>query len=283
VSVSEAELDALVAVARRAAKLVLSLYREHCASGIEVQHKGPADPVTRADREADALIGELLAARFPDAAIISEEGANDDAALERALLHERVLWVDPLDGTTEFVARRGEFAVMIGLAEEGRAVAGAMVIPTEGMTLAGALGRGAWYEIDGEARRPLAVSRCKTFSESRMMVSRAHPPPLIEPLRRRLGIASLEPCGSAGVKVARIALGRAELYVHDGPGTKRWDSCAPEAILQAAGGRVSDLTGAPLEYATRELGLAGGLAASNGVLHAGLLSAVEWARRHAAT
>jgi len=88
------------------------------------------------------------------------------------------------------------------------------------------------------------------------------------------------PCGSVGVKVSRICDELADLYVHAGRGMKLWDSCAPEAILAAAGGRVSDLDGAPINYAATELLLPRGLVASNEVLHPGTLSAVPWAERH---
>ena len=115
-----------------------------------------------------------------------------------------------------------------------------------------------------------------------MMVSRSHEPPLVAPLCRRLGVGELIRCGSAGLKVARVAQGDAELYVHEGRGMKHWDSCAPEAILRAAGGRLTDLEGSRIDYAERDLSLSNGLVASNGVLHPGALSAVTWAQRQAA-
>jgi 3'(2'), 5'-bisphosphate nucleotidase len=70
-----------------------------------------------------------------------------------------------------------------------------------------------------------------------------------------------------GVKVARVATGQADLYVHAGGGAKRWDSCAPEAILVAAGGRFTDLDGLPIDYASPDLRLTNGMIASNGALH----------------
>ena len=273
-SLSDDELATLVGVAQSAGELVAARFEEHRAGGIQVDHKGPDDPVTAADRDADALIGTMLAAHFPDAAVVSEESVPSD--MVELMLRERVFWVDPLDGTMEFVSRRSEFAVMIGLASHGRASAGVIVLPMEGLTLAGVVGRGAWIE-DARGRRPLSVSSCRSFGEARMVVSRSHRPALIEPMQRRLGITQLSPCGSVGVKVARIALADAELYVHDGFGIKHWDSCAPEAILHAAGGRLSDLDGNIIDYASNEP--VRGLVATNGVLHAGVLSAVEWARR----
>ena len=273
-SLSDADLETLVGVARSAGEIVAARFEEHRAGGIQVDHKGPDDPVTAADRDADALIGTMLATHFPDVLVVSEEGVPRAPA--ELAQHQRMFWVDPLDGTMEFVARRTEFAVMIGVSSEGRASAGVIVIPMEGLTLAGVVGRGAWFE-DGDGRHPMSVSSCKTFGEARMVVSRSHQPPLVAPLQRRLGITHITRCGSVGVKVARIALAQADLYVHEGFGIKRWDSCAPEAILQAAGGRFSDLDGNAIDYAGGEL--PPGILATNGLLHAGVLSAVEWARR----
>jgi 3'(2'), 5'-bisphosphate nucleotidase len=96
-----------------------------------------------------------------------------------------------------------------------------------------------------------------------------------------LGIGTLQPCGSVGVKVARIVLGQADLYVHAGRGMKHWDTCGPEAILAAAGGRMSDLRGQVIDYASSEIRLQRGLVATNGTLHPGVLSAVDWAQREA--
>jgi 3'(2'), 5'-bisphosphate nucleotidase len=81
------------------------------------------------------------------------------------------------------------------------------------------------------------------------------------------------------MKVAELVRSRADLYVHAGRGMKHWDSCGPEALLAAAGGRLSDLDGAPIDYRDHDLGLKRGLLASNGVLHPGILSAVAWAER----
>jgi 3'(2'), 5'-bisphosphate nucleotidase len=91
----------------------------------------------------------------------------------------------------------------------------------------------------------------------------------------------LLPCGSVGVKVARIVLGQGELYVHAGHGLSLWDTCAPGALLTAAGGRLTDLDGRSIDY-RGPIGLARGLVASNGALHAGIMSAMAWAEREVA-
>lgn len=279
----DAELETLIAIAKRACARVAELYREHRERGVQVDMKGPGDPVTVADREANDIICDALAEAFPDAGVIAEESAPDDAARLAALASRpRVFFVDPLDGTREFVDQNGEFAVMIGLAVGGRAEAGVVVMPVDGRLVAGRVGEGAFVEDPSGERRSLDVSCTSRFDGATMVVSRSHRPPIIDPLRKRLGIGTLQPCGSAGVKIARIVLGQADLYVHAGPGMKHWDTCGPQAILEAAGGRMTDLRGQPFDYGSAEIRLQRGLVATNGHLHPGVLSAVEWAEREAA-
>ena len=90
-----------------------------------------------------------------------------------------------------------------------------------------------------------------------------------------IGVARAVPCGSVGVKVARVVSAAADLYVHTGIGAKRWDTCAPDAILWGAGGRFTDLRGEPIDYASADLVLRGGLVATNGALHDAVLAAAR--------
>jgi 3'(2'), 5'-bisphosphate nucleotidase len=269
------DLEAVLVIAREAAEIVRAVYRTPFA----VEMKGPNDPVTRADREANDLICARLAERFPGVAIVAEESAPQTAAEARDLVHnDRVFFVDPLDGTREFADRNPEFAVMIGLAIGGRAALGVVVMPESGDALCGRAHGGApsaFVEGPDGARRPLRVSDVATFSKATMMVSRSHRPRLVEPLTSRLGVHHIVPCGSVGVKVARVATGAAELYVHGGTGVKLWDTCGPEAILVAAGGRFSDLDGEPIDYAYGGLQLENGLVATNAALHDAVIEAVS--------
>jgi 3'(2'), 5'-bisphosphate nucleotidase len=156
---------------------------------------------------------------------------------------------------------------MIGLAINGRAALGVVLMPTLGEALVGVVGEGAFLEDASGARRPLHVTTTKDPRQGTMMVSRSHRPRIVDPVIERLGIRKTVPCGSVGVKVARIAKGEADLYVHGGRGAKRWDACAPEAILTAAGGRFTDIEGELIDYAASDLMLDNGIVASNGALH----------------
>ena len=268
---TDPELDEVIRIARTAESVVRDIY----GTAFTVELKAPGDPVTRADREASDIICASLAASFPGDAIVSEESVpSDPAEVARRVASHRVWFVNPLDGTREFTERIGEFAVMIGLAVDGRAALGAVVMPVGGEAIAGRVGAAAFAEDAKGARRPVSVSTVSDPHQARIVVSRSHRPPLLDPLIERLGVRRVFPCGSVGVKVARMVLGQVDLYVHDGGGAKRWDTCGPEAILVAAGGRFSDLCGASIDYSSPNLVLRTGIVATNGALHDAVLAAV---------
>lgn len=272
------ELEIMAGIAREAAALVLAHYQRP----LQVSLKGPGDPVTNADLEANALICGRLAAAFPDASVVAEESpaAQWPRGLARttAAGPERVFYVDPIDGTREFVAQRPEFAVMIGLAEQGRPAAGVVALPAAGLLLAGGPGLGAFYQAGAAPRAPLRVSATTELSRVRFVVSRARPPAVLRALLARLGAPPAEPCGSVGAKISRLLLAQAEAYLHTGAGIMLWDCCAPEAILLAAGGLLTDLAGTAPSYALARalggVGLSRGVLATNGRLHPSLLAAL---------
>lgn len=267
--IGDREIDEVLRIARLASDCVARVY----ATPFTVEMKGPGDPVTAADREANEIICRAIEASFPGDSILAEESVPDDPAeIARRVAASRVWFVDPLDGTREFAARNGEFAVMIGLAVHGRATLGVLVLPVTGQALVGRVGEGAFLEAPTGSRTPLRVSDTADPRAATLVVSRSHRPAIVSPVVDRLGIGRVMPCGSVGMKVARIALGAADLYVHGGAGTKRWDSCAPEAVLCGAGGRFTDLGGHAIDYGSPELRLRHGILASNGVLHDAVLA-----------
>jgi 3'(2'), 5'-bisphosphate nucleotidase len=185
----------------------------------------------------------------------------------------RVWYVDPMDGTSDFVARTGDFVVMIGLAIAGWPVLGVVYHPPSDTLYRGGHGLGAEKLAAGE-RTELQVSGVRDPRQARLVVSRSHTPEIVAGLASRLGFERLEPCGSVGLKAARIAEGTSEVYLHPSIGTKLWDTCAPEAILVAAGGTFSDCDGKPLVYDRRHLHNERGIIASNGRLHDILVEAL---------
>lgn len=203
--------------------------------------KDGGSPVTEADHAANRVILARLAAAFPGDAILSEEARDSTDRLSST----RVWIVDPLDGTKEFLACNGEFAIMIGLAVEGRAVLGVVYLPATETLFAAVEGGGAWVERNGER----SALRCgEGAAPLRLVGSRSHPDPLLVRMQHALGITDVLPSGSVGVKCGLIAEGARDLYVHPVPYLKEWDTCAPEVIVREAGGAVVDCLGAPLRY-----------------------------------
>lgn len=257
----------MLALARAAGAAVAEMY----GRGVPVEYKGPRDPVTAADRRANRLLVEGLARAFPGIPVVAEESAPAAFAGFREV--ERAFFVDPLDGTREFIEGTEEFAVMIGLAERGAAVAGVVLAPLPGVAWTGAVGLGAW-RIDPRAagRAPLRVTATGDLAAARLVVSRSHRSARLERTVAALGAREVGHMGSAGLKGARVAEGLADAYVDAGAGTKKWDACAVDALVTAAGGRVSDLAGAPLDYRSPSLANERGLVVSNGLTHAAILA-----------
>lgn len=250
----ERELETALELAREAGAILREVY----AGGFEVGFKSASEPVTEADRRANAFLVAGLRRAFPDDGVVAEESADHGDAHERL----RCWYVDPLDGTKEFIARNGEFAVMIGLAIAGRAKLGAVYQPEGDKLYGGVVGGGAFLERAG-TRTPLRVSEIADLAQMRLVVSRSHRAKHTDELVRRLGVASETPSGSVGVKVGHIVERNADLYVHLSGHASLWDSCGPEAVLTAAGGRLTDLFGDDIRYGGRELLNRRGLLACN--------------------
>lgn len=225
--------------------------RDKSAGGDAVAGAGTAeDPVTLADHAANDAILEFLRERTAEP-VLSEESRRPDEVSEA----ERLWIVDPLDGTKEFIARNGEFSVMVGLAERGRALLGAVYQPAAGRLYLGDVTRGAWLVQDpgttSETRSTLRISG-SSGQPLRLIRSRSHPDPALADLESRLAPLEVVISGSVGIKCARIARGDADLYVHPVAFLKEWDTCAPEAVLRGAGGLVTDCLGGPLRYGKPE-------------------------------
>jgi 3'(2'), 5'-bisphosphate nucleotidase len=221
----------LLDAARAAGELVMRVYQE---DDFGVELKGPNDPVTRADKEANALLLDRIGRAFPGVPIVAEE--SDPSTFEGFGAADRAFFVDPVDGTREFIAKNGEFCVMIGYAEDGRATAGVIVCPALGVDYTGAEGEGA-FELKGGEKRRLQVNATPTLEAARAAVSRFHRSRSVDEKLATLHCKELVPNGEV------------DLFAHPSRGAmKLWDACAPDAIVRAAGGSFSDATGRPYDY-----------------------------------
>lgn len=257
------DLDLALGLARDAGAEVVRIRN---GGALAVELKPGDEPVTVADRTANAMIVDGLREAFPEDWIISEESpvmTGTDA---------RRWYVDPIDGTKDFIRGSDGFSVMIGLLEGTRPVLGVVHQPTVGRTFF-ATPAGAFVEING-GRTPLAVSTTHDATAARLVASASQRSDDIDRVKSTLGISDEQNIGSVGVKLALIAMGVRDLYVNPFPKTKAWDTCAPEAILVAAGGRLSDLFGTPIDYFGR-LDHPRGLIASNGHIHDAVVAKIS--------
>jgi 3'(2'), 5'-bisphosphate nucleotidase len=259
------EIQFACKVAREAATIVNTFY----VGSSEVRYKNDREPVTEADRSANTHIVTRVKAAFPNDGLLSEESKDDLSRLEK----DRVWIIDPLDGTREFIARNGEFSIMIGLAVKGRATLGVVMQPESGLLYAGSIGQGAWL-VEAEEKVPLHVGDIDKTNRMVLVSSRSHRQQITDKIRAQLRITSERVSGSVGLKVGLIARQLADLYVHPSPGCKEWDLCAPHALLEAAGGTITDCWGNPLSYNNRDVRAHNGLVASNGKAHAQVIDVV---------
>lgn len=191
-----------------------------------------------ADQAADGFLQGILAGRYPDDGVLSEETASDGSRLSKS----RVWIVDPLDGTKEYGERRKDWAVHVALAIDGDCTLGAVALPATGEVLWGS-GEGAGLE---GADRNLVRGESEGGPGPIVAVSRSHTPDWVAAFTREMG-GEMKAFGSVGYKVSRLFFGEADIYVHQ-KGLKEWDTCAPEAVARALGWSVSTLSGAEHRY-----------------------------------
>lgn len=260
------ELEVAERIARGAGDILRGFYRGEYDVGV----KAGEEPVTEADRAANEYIVRALREEFPNDGILAEESSDIEGVADAA----RIWMVDPMDGTREFIDHTDEFAVMIGLAIEGLPVLGVVMQPATDVLYRGIVGEGA-QEVRGTSVAPLVCNATADFEKLRLIVSRSHMPKIVRQIADDLGIQDFLRSGSVGLKIGKISTGICDVYVHPVAGTKLWDACAPEAVLHAAGGRITDCDGNPLVYDPGNLINERGLLASNGSVHEQLVDAVS--------
>jgi len=256
------ELRVTCELARAAGAAILELYD----GPLHIKQKTSADdvePVTQADTIANEMIVTGLKRVFPNDGILAEESVDTKRRLDKS----RVWMVDPLDGTNGFIDGNGDFAVQIGLAEEGQCVLGVVYQPLPGVLYRAVRGEGTWIERPQFEPEKATVSDTRIVSAMRLAASRSHRSPRMNQLVSHFGFKEEVQRGSVGIKIGLIIEQQCDVYIHLSSRTKQWDTCAPEVILTEAGGRLSDLFGYPLNYNVPDVQNRNGLVASNGVSH----------------
>jgi myo-inositol-1(or 4)-monophosphatase len=247
-------VGAATAIAREAGQVLL----EH-RGRVAIEYKGEADLVTAADRGSEALILARLRERFPDHAIVAEEGARQESASGYRWL------VDPLDGTTNYAHGLPIFAVSMGLEYEGEVIAGVVHNPALQETFTAARGQGAF--LNGA---PIRVSPQGELSEALLATGfpsqKRHRNPNIHFYQYfSLRTHGMRRLGSAALDLCYTACGRFEGFWE--LNLKPWDTAAGQLVVTEAGGRVSDMLGGRYRLDSPEI------VASNGKLHAEMIAA----------
>jgi 3'(2'), 5'-bisphosphate nucleotidase len=231
------DFDRLIPVIRRlaleAGDRIMQVYN---GPDFDVRAKSDASPVTEADEAADALISAGLRAEFPDEVLITEEQADS-----HALTAQTFLIVDPLDGTKEFVQRRGDFTVNIAYVQNG--------VPVRGVVYAPAQGRLFYTQANGTAVEETGALDKSTPGDLRkigvsspdngalmVVASKSHRDQATDDYINRYAVRDMKSAGSS-LKFCLVATGEADLYPRLGR-TMEWDTAAGDAVLRGAGGQV---------------------------------------------
>ncbi|MGE0765749.1 MAG: 3'(2'),5'-bisphosphate nucleotidase CysQ [Hyphomicrobiaceae bacterium] len=256
--------DRYFEIARRLIDPVLkagAVEMRYYETGVEIERKADESPVTAADREAEAILLAALADIAPDIPVIAEEAVSDGQV---PVIGSRFFLVDPLDGTKEFINKRGEFTVNVALIENGQPVLGVVYAPAIGEIYAtlspgtASLARLTPGTMERQAAEcvfePIRV-RAPGASLT-AVASRSHMTPETEDFLERYVIAERRDSGSS-LKFCAIARGEADIYPRLAP-TMEWDIAAGHAVLVAAGGAVTTPEGTPIRYGKSHSGFRNG-------------------------
>lgn len=222
----EKELAAAINAGELAKRAILEIYK----SPFDVEYKKDKSPVTKADKESDAIIRGYLAKKFPTHAFLTEESADDKARLSV----DDVWVIDPLDGTCNFVDHNDEFTINIALVHKHKVVVGVVFIPVTNEIFYATDHGGAFYSINGKVRE-IHVNFKK--NDLKILLSRLHHGKAEEELIAKYGnrITKKEYKGAA-IKACLIAKGEAELAFGLNSETKEWDTAAAQIIVKEANG-----------------------------------------------
>ena len=222
-------------LALAAGRAIMEVYDRN---DLGAQAKADGSPVTEADLAADRLIAAGLARAFPDIPAVTEEQADSHGETG----HRRFFLVDPLDGTKEFIQRRGEFTVNIALIEDGVPVMGVVYAPAIGRMFSSRAAGGAVEEAVGPDGAPVAGALrqigVSTPDNAALVVvaSKSHRDQATDDYIARYDVADFKSAGSS-LKFCLLAAGEADFYPRLGR-TMEWDTAAGHAVLRAAGGQV---------------------------------------------
>lgn len=243
---NQAVFEDVCKLAREAGAAIMAIYNATDGSASSVAHKGDDSPLTLADLASHRCIVAGLAHLTPDIPVVSEE--DEGSFVNRK--PEGVFWlIDPLDGTKEFIARNGEFTVNIALIKDGEPAWGVVYAPAIDALYWGGRNSGAWCQASDKNSASQVLKVAPPVSAggvTRVVASKSHLNDETRAIIERLGATDLVQAGSS-LKFCRIAEGTADVYPRLAP-TCEWDTAAAQAVVEGAGGVVTDTSGKRLTY-----------------------------------
>ena len=230
-------LKALQQLVHQAGEAIMQVYQ---TTDFGIETKKDDSPVTKADLDAHYLLVDGLAKLTPHIAIVSEE---DPASQIVPQTHNCYWLIDPLDGTKEFINRNGQFTVNLALIEDNASSFGFVSTPIDQTLYWGGKQLGAW-RLSNDSIEQLQTQAHQ--SPKRVVASKSHLNQATRDFIANLGDTTLVQAGSS-LKLLRIAEGEADIYPRLAP-TCEWDTAAAQAVLEGAGGKVTQVDGSPMEY-----------------------------------
>ncbi len=249
------ELDIAIKAAIEAGNAILEIYQKN----YKTSTKNDDSPITDADLKSNEVIKEILSQTKHW--ILSEEDKDDLGRLSQ----ETIWIVDPLDGTSDFIDKTGEFTVMISLIKNKKPILGVIGWPTENTLFVAQKGSGA-FRFSNEKWEKISVTKTSEVPKCRTVGSRHHLSEKEKSFIKKLGIEDFTSIGSS-LKVGKISSGEAEAYITTTNKMKEWDSAASYCIISEAGGKMTDMLGNDLTYNNKDVYHQNGILVTNGLVH----------------
>lgn len=261
------EIKTAIKAASKAGEAIMKIYSQDFSSN----KKEDDSPITQADINSNNVIKEILHSEF-NYFILSEEEKDN-----KKRLNESLVWiVDPLDGTTDFVNRTGEFTVMIALIKEKKPILGVIYWPTSDIMYIAQKKEGAYMYSDKRWQK-ISVSKETDLANCKAVGSRHHLSEKEKEILKNLKIKEFTNVGSS-LKIGKISSGQAEIYLTTTDKMKEWDSCASYCIINEAGGKMTDMLGNELDYNNNDVSHKNGILATNGLVHDKIIREYEKTR-----
>ena len=253
------ELDIAINAAQEAGNTILKIYEKDFKTFTKTDNS----PVTDADLQSNKIIKEILS--VTKHSILSEEDVDD----KNRLSNDMVWIIDPLDGTSDFIDKTGEFTVMIALVEKQKPILGVIAWPTEKTLFVAQKNCGAFRYSDNKWEK-ISVTKISELPKCRTIGSRHHLSDKEKDFIEKIGIKDFTSIGSS-LKVGKISSGQAEVYITTTNKMKEWDTAASHCIISEAGGKMTDMLGNELTYNNENVYHQNGILVTNGLIHEKIL------------